>query len=71
MNFVTKGFQTGPSIGPQDCQDLCELFIEDCNYYTFDDNADICYAFEDCPSQSTEFCPAEDCVSGKPSCEVA
>ena len=56
--------------GPQGCQDLCELSIEGCNYYTYDSNSFICYAFKDCPSQSTEFCPAEYCVSGKPSCAI-
>ena len=49
---------------------MCEFSIEGCNYYTFDRLSNICYAFKDCPSQSTEFCPAEYCVSGKPSCAI-
>ena len=51
------------------CQTRCML-IQGCRYYTYDRKEDFCYAFADCPTQSTEFCPAEECISGTPNCEI-
>ena len=50
---------------------MCELSSAGCEYYTFDRQNDLCYSFEACPTQSTEFCPAEHCVSGRPACPVS
>ena len=50
---------------------MCEFSSAGCEYYTFDGQSDLCYSFENCPTQSTEFCPAEHCVSGRPACPVS